>query len=107
MTRQPFIQERVVCIEEMGDAALLGYRAPHVHYRLAVKTLQQTFVVIRILFRSHDDFPDTSQIQPLSSEVVYERVESAWVGQHTPDFFFQCLRIRELSTLGQIQKPFI
>src|SRR5215475_281236 len=107
VTRQPFIQERVVCIEEIGDAAILTYRAAHEHFSLALKTLQQTFVVIRILFRIHDDFPDASQIQPLSSEVVYERVEGAWVGQHTPDFFFQCLRIRELSPLGQIQKPFI
>src|SRR5262245_56457278 len=77
---QPFIQERLVSTEQLHDAAILKCRAAHEQLSLALNTLQQTFIVIRILFGIHNDFRNASQIQPLSGEIVHERIKRAWVG---------------------------
>ena len=107
MPRQPFVDERVVRVQQIEHAAILAQRAGDEQLRLLLERLQQALVVVGIAVRIDHHFLDAPQIQPLGGEIVDQRVGGARVGQHAPHFLFEGRRIRELSALGQRQQAIV
>ena len=72
--RELLVDERVVGIEQLEDAAILAQRAADEQLRLALERVHQREVVIRIALGIDDDFGHAAQVQPLRGEIVDERV---------------------------------
>ena len=89
MPRQPFVDERIVGVQQIGDAAILAQRAGHEHLGFLLERLQQALVIVGIAIRIDHHFLDAAQVQPLRGEIVHQRVGGARVGQHAPHFLFQ------------------
>ena len=72
MPRQPFVDERIVRIQELGDAPILTERTGHEQLGLPFERLQQTLVIGGVSVRVNHHVGDTTQIQPLGSEIVHQ-----------------------------------
>ena len=107
MPRQPFVDKRVVGVEEFHDAAILADRAADKQFRFPLEGLQQVEVVVGIPILIDHDFLDAAQIQPLRGEVVDERIGGARVRQHSPHFSNKDRRVRQLTALGQREQAIV
>ena len=81
---QPFVDERVVRVEELCDAAILAKRAPKQQFGFTLERLQQALVVGRISIGIDDDLRQSAQVQPLSGESIDEGCPGPRIGQHPP-----------------------
>src|SRR5207245_1864112 len=97
MPREPFVDKRIVRVQKIGHAPILADGAGDEQFSFALKSLQQTLVVIRITLRIDDGLLDTPQIQPLPRKGRYERINSARIREHPSRFSFESLRVAELS----------
>jgi hypothetical protein len=104
---QPFVDERIVRIQEFRDAAVLAQRAADEELGFPLERLKKTQVIVGIAVRIDDDFLDAPQIQPLGRKVVNQRADSPGIGQHTASFGFERRRIRELPALGQPEQTLV
>ena len=105
--RQPFVDERVVGIQQVRDAAVFPQRAGDEQLGLAPEGLQQRLVVVRVAVRVDHHLLDAAQVEPLSREVAHQRVLGPGIGQHAAHLLFQDRRIGELPPLGQRQQAVV
>ena len=105
--RQTFVDERVVGVQQIDDAAVLADGARDEQLGFALEGLQQAQVVVRIEIRIDDYLVDAPQIQPLRREIVDQRVGRARVGQHPAHFLLEHRTDRKLSALRQPEQPIV
>jgi hypothetical protein len=104
---QPFVDERIVRIQEFRDAAVLAQRAADEELGFPLERLKKTQVIVGIAVWIDDDFLDAPQIEPLGRKVVNQRTDGPGVGQHAASFCFERRRIRELPALGQPEQTLV
>ena len=107
MTREPFVDERVVGAQQIRDAAIFAQGARDEELGLLPEAVQQVVVEVRIEIRMHDHLLDAPQVQPLGGEVVDERADGARIGQHAADLLFEHRRLRQLAALGRIEQRLV
>ena len=105
--RQPFVDERVVGVEQLDDAAIFPECARDEELGLALEGLQQALVVGRIPIGIDDDLAHPAQVQPLRRESVNERAVGTRIRQHPAHFALENRRARELVALGQVEQALI
>ena len=104
---QPLVDERVVGVEQLDDAAIVAERARHEELGFALERLQQALVVGRISIRIDDHLGHAAQVQPLRGEAVHEGAGGSRIGQHPPHFPFEDRRTSELFAFGQVEQPLV
>src|SRR5438132_1885162 len=107
MAREALVDECVVRVQKVHDAAIFAYRAPDEQLRLTLEPLDQAQVVIRITVLIDHNFLDATQVQPLTCKVIHKRIDGARVGQHSPHFFLESLWIAELTALGKVEQSLV
>ena len=107
MASQPFVDVRVVGVEQRRHAAVLRQCAGHEPDHLFPERVEQAFVVVGVADRIHDDIAQAPQIEPLRREVLGDRRAGARVGQHPSHLLFQNVRIVEASLHGQLQQRLV
>ena len=70
---EAFVDERVVAVHQVEDAAVLSQHALEEEFGLTLKRLTKVVVEIREQVRVRDDAAKVAQVQPLPGEVVDER----------------------------------
>src|SRR6187455_1920436 len=69
---EPFVDERVVAVHQVEDAAVLSQHALEKELGLTLKRLTKVVVEIREQVGVRDDAAKVAQVQPLSGEVLDE-----------------------------------
>src|SRR5262249_38838010 len=97
---QPFINERVVRIEQIDNAAILANDAFEEHFGFPPEPLPK--IVIEVL-RGSFDFGKLAQPEPLPCKVRDQRLRLG-IGQHAPHLLLEDLWIAQPSLRCEIQK---
>ena len=103
MFSQPFVHKRVVRSKQIHDAAILVDNALEEQLRLTTEGLAQIVVEVR---KNHGDgllTLQTAQVQPLTSEVIDQRVRP-WIDQHPANLRLQHRRVAQLALARQIDQ---
>ena len=74
VARKPLVDERVVGVQQLEDAAILAQRAGDKQLGFALERRPSASVVVRIALRIDDDLVDATQVQPLRGEIVDQRL---------------------------------
>src|ERR1700704_3772840 len=77
MTRQAFVDEGIVRVQQIDEAAIVANGAADKQLRFPLEGLQKTEIVVGIPLRIDHHILDAAQIQPLGGEIVDERVDGA------------------------------
>ena len=92
VTRQLFVQERVVGRQQIDDAAILSQLT--VEEQLDFLHERGSQVVVKpwkLLVRVRREQPDIANLQPLAEEIPDERRPRARIGQHAADLLLENL----------------
>src|SRR5437899_9716915 len=82
MAREALVDECVVRVQKVHDAAIFAYRAPDEQLRLTLEPLDQAQVVIRITVLIDHNFLDATQVQPLTCKVIQDRKSTRLNSSH-------------------------
>ena len=88
MTREAFVDERVVRREQVHDAAVFAHDAGEKQFCFPLEGQPQIVVEVRKLVGVGMDAVQVPQMQPLAREILRHRVR-ARVGQHPTSLFFK------------------
>jgi hypothetical protein len=106
MTREAFVDERVIGRQEIQDAAVLLDDAREEELRLALEALSQVVVEVRIEIRIRLDGLEIAQVQPLSREILDER-GSARIAEHSAHLRLEHARLVQAALLGEIEQRLV
>ena len=100
MPRQPLVDERVVGIQQIHDAAVFAHDAVEEQRRLFLHRLAKVVVEIGERFQIRSGALEIAQVQPLLGEVGDQRVGSR-VRQHPLDLLLEHGRVFQFALRSQ------
>src|SRR5437762_486763 len=103
MLREPLIQECVVGVEKVHDAAVLFDYALEKQFRLTAHRLPQVIVEIRKEPRVRARSGEIPEVQPLLGETAHEGFRTR-IGHHAPHLFLEYSRILKLASDGKVEQ---
>ena len=104
--RQPLVDERVVGVEQLQHAAVLGDDRGEQQLGLAPEGPPQVVVEVAEAPRLGNDVLQVAQVEPLAREVVHQR-RRARVGQHPAHLPLQLAGAAQLAALGRGQQRLV
>src|SRR5207302_788778 len=102
---QTLIDEGIVRAEQVQHTVILAQAAFKEQLCLPLERFAQIVIEIGKLIRVGGERPNAAQQEPLSGEIVYQRL-GARIGQHPPYLLLQHLATAQPPASGQIEKLF-
>ena len=103
MLRQPFVHERIVGGQQLHHAAILAQLTADESPGFLLHRVAQVLIELRIHVHVGHDTGQLAQRQPLSGEIVHQRLR-ARIGQHATNLFGKDSRLAELSADRDVQQ---
>ncbi len=103
MTRETFVDERVIGREEVHDIAVFAHDAGKKQFRFLLEGQPQIVVEVRKFVGVGIDAVQISQMQPLTRKILRHRIR-AWVGQHAAQLCFKDCGFVEAVSRRQIEQ---
>ena len=100
---QPFVDERVVRVQQAQQAAILAQLALHEQLGLLLEGLTEVLVELGEQLRIGHHIPNVAHGQPLAGEIVHQRLR-AGIGNHAAHLLFQDRRILERGASGHVEE---
>ena len=101
--RQPLVQERVVRVEQIEDAAILPDDAVEEQLGLAAEGLPQVVVKVEEQLGAGPEPVNVADLQPLAGEVAHQRLRP-WIREHPLHLAIKSRRFMQRVLLGRIQQ---
>ena len=103
VSREPFVEKRVVRAQQVDDAPVLPQLAFHEQLGLTLKGLAEVLVEPGKQIRIRCDAADAAQHQPLASEIVDQRRRPG-ISQHPVHLLVERGRVAQLASSREIEE---